>query len=175
MKRLLVLALFAISFSTFAQYRNSGFPTESVYDGIVKTDSHSLFGFLDSDNFQMHHSFGMSFTTFSGQGVAISSYTNSMMLKLSSKLNFQLEMSIVNSPYSSLGRNFQNSINGFYINNASINYRPWKNVDVILQYSQVPGGYYSPYSNYGYGFGGRSAFLDRYGFGNWNSNQSDEN
>jgi len=177
MKKMLLLAILAIAFTTFAQYRDSGFPTESVYDGIVKTDSHSLFGFLNSDNFQMHHSFEMSYMTFSGQGLAVGSYTNSMLFKFSKKLNFQLETSIINSPYSSLGKNFQNSINGIYIRNASLNFRPSKNVNVVLQYIQIPGGYFNPYSNYGfgYGFSGRSGFLNRYGFDNWNSNQSDDN
>lgn len=176
MKRLMLFMLLITAYTACAQYRDSGFPTSSVYDGIVKTDSGSLFGFLNSNNFQMHHSFGMSYTTFAGQGVAIGSYTNSMMLKLGHNLNIQLETSFVNSPYSSLGKNFQNSINGVYIDNASINYRPWKNVNVVLQYRQIPGGYYSPYSYYGgYGFTGRSAFLDRYGFGNWDGNTSGEN
>jgi len=132
MKKLLILFVIAFFANGFSQYRDSGFPTESVYDGIVKSEPHSLFGFLDSDNLKMSHSFEMSYSTFAGQGLALGSYTNSLSYKFSNSLKFLLETSIVTSPYSSLGKNYQNAINGIYINRAQLNFKPWKNVDVIL-------------------------------------------
>ena len=169
MKKLLILFVIAFFANGFSQYRDSGFPTESVYDGIVKSEPHSLFGFLDSDNLKMSHSFEMSYSTFAGQGLALGSYTNSLSYKFSNSLKFLLETSIVTSPYSSLGKNYQNAINGIYINRAQLNFKPWKNVDVILQYRQFPASaYYNPYYN-NYGFG-RSGFLNSYGYDNWNYN-----
>ncbi len=171
MKKIPILFVFVFTLNAFGQFKDSGFPTTSVYDGIVNTQSNSLFGFLNSDNFQMRHSYQMSLSTFGGQSLALGAYTNSIFYKFSNKLNFQLSTSIVMSPYSSLGKNFQNSFNGIYINNAQINYKPWKNVDVMLQYSQLPPGYYySPYSYYGYG----NSLLNGFGFNGWN-NQSPYN
>jgi hypothetical protein len=50
----------------------------------------------------------------------------------------------VNSPYSTLGKNFQNNINGIYLSRAAINYKPFKDVSISLQYRNLP-GVYNPY------------------------------
>ena len=178
MKKTIVLMVCLFTVAVFGQFKKTGLSTTSVYDGIVKTQSNSLFGFLNSDNFQMNHSVEMSFATAGGQSLALSAYTNSMFYKFSNKLNVQLSTSIVMSPYSTLGSSFQNNIKGIYITNAQVNYRPWKNVDVVLQYRQLPAGsyYYNPYSYYGGGYFGdsRAGFLNQYGFQNWNA-PTDEN
>ncbi|HKI77609.1 MAG TPA: hypothetical protein VKA26_03620 [Ignavibacteriaceae bacterium] len=175
MKKLLILITIIFSFSAYAQYRDKGMPTSSVYDGIVKTDSHSLFGFLNSDNFSMSHSFGLSYMTSGGEGLSLGTYTNSIMYKFSKNLNFQLQTSIVTSPYSTLGKDFQNSINGIYIDRAAINYKPSKDVNISLQYRQIPGGYYNSYYNpYYYGYS-NSFNRNFYGFDTWDANPADDN
>lgn len=65
-------------------------------------------------------------------------------------LNIQLDVSVIHSPYSTLGERFQKNITGLYISNASVNYRPWKDVSIHLQYRSLPygyGGYYNPLYN----------------------------
>ena len=65
-------------------------------------------------------------------------------------LNVQLDVSVVHSPYSTLGDTFQKNLSGIYISNAAVNYRPWKDFSVHLQYRNIPYGYgyYNPYFNY---------------------------
>ena len=137
--------------ATFAQFRDSGFETNSVKEGIVTENSNALFGFLNSDDFIMRHSFSLNYSSFAGQGMSLTSYTNSMFYRLMNNLNVQLDVSVMYSPYSTLGEQFQKDISGIYISNAAINYHPWDNFSVHLQYRSMPFGYgyYHPF--YGYG------------------------
>jgi hypothetical protein len=150
MKNILVIFLFGTSF-LLAQYRDNGTEVKSVKDGIVSQNSNALFGFLNSDDFIMRHSLSMSYSSFAGQGVSLTSYTNSMFYRLYSNLNVQLDVSVLYSPYSTLGDKFQKDISGIYISNAAVNYHPWENFSVHLQYRAMPFGYgyYHPF--YGYG------------------------
>jgi hypothetical protein len=175
MKKTIVLTICLFTAVAFGQFRQTGLSTSSVYDGILNTQSNSLFGFLDSDNFHMNNSFEMSFATSGGQSLAMNTFTNNMFYKFSNKLNVQLSTSFVMSPYSSLGSSFQNNIKGIYITNAQLNYKPWKNVDVMVSYRQLPPGsyYYSPYSYYGGGWS--TGFFNNYGFPDSNnSNEKDK-
>ena len=150
MKKILFIILLGFSLTGFAQFKNSGIDSPSISDGIVDHSSSgtSLFGFLNSDNFLMKHSYELSYEAFGGQGLALGVYTNSMFLKLGSDLNVQTDISVVNAPYSTLGKSFQNSISGIYLSKAALNYQPYKDLSISIQYSRLPGGY-NPY----YGFG----------------------
>lgn len=134
----------------FGQYKDPGFPTESVKDGIIDPaySSGNLFGFLNSENFHMKHQFSMSYSAFGNHGVALGIYTNSMMYNFTDNLNVQTDISFVNSPYSTLGKDYQNSLNGIYLSRAAVNYKPWKDVAITLQYRRIPYNYYYPYSGY---------------------------
>ena len=149
MKKLLIIIFLGFSLTAFAQYKDSGISNNDIRDGLFAKPSGSLFGFLNSDIFKMQQSYSMSYSTSGSQGMALGVYTNSMALKLSNNLNLQLDASVVNSPYSTLGSDFQKSINGFYINRAAVNYQPWKDFTISVQYSNMPYSYYSPYSYYG--------------------------
>jgi len=92
--------------------------------------------------------YSLSYSSFGSNGVALGVYTNSMQYQFSDKLNVQLDASLVHSPYSTLGKNFQNNINGIYIDRAQLNYAPWDNVNVVLQYRQLPYNYYSGFGYY---------------------------
>lgn len=83
--------------------------------------------------------------------MALGVYTNSMAYKLASNLNIQLDASLVHTPYSSMSKQFQNNINGIYISNAQLNYEPWKDVRVVVQYRNLPYSYYNGYDGFGYG------------------------
>jgi hypothetical protein len=149
MKKLLVL-IFAVMIGTgYSQFRQKGLSTEHISDGIInQNQGTTLLGFLNSNNFSMHHSYDVSYTSFGSANLALTTYTNSMFYKFSNKLNVQVDASVVYSPYSSLGQNFQNEINGIYLSKAAINYRPWKDVFITVQYSHLPVTYYSPFSGY---------------------------
>jgi hypothetical protein len=165
MKKLAILFLVAFTVTAFSQYKDSGFPENDVKDGIVSHsgNSNSLFGFLNSDNFSMHHSFSLSYSSFgNGEGLSLGVYTNSMMYKFANNLNVQLDASFVTSPYSSFGKDFQNNLNGIYISKAAINYKPWKDFSISVQYRNLPYSYYNPYSPYSnyYGYGLFNQFDD---------------
>lgn len=150
MKKILIIIVFLTTVNLFGQYKDTGLETKNIKDGIVSPNSNFLFGFLNSDDFIMRHSFGMSYSSFAGQGVSMTTYTNSMLYKLMTNMNVQMDVSFLYSPYSTLGEKFQKDISGIYISNAAINYYPWKNFSVHLQYRSMPFGYgyYHPF--YGY-------------------------
>ena len=147
MKKLVLLLLITVAVSAFGQFRDDGLNKPSVKEGITTETSNYMFGFLNSDNFQMRHSFSMSYTSFGGNGISLGTYTNSMYYKLLNNLNMQMDVSMVYSPYSSFGKNFQNDINGIYISRAAVNYTPFKDMHISIQYRNLPysGYYYNPY------------------------------
>ena len=159
MKKYLLTIFVLLSVCINAQFKDPVFETEKPKDGIMNNSSNSLFGFINPDNFSMHHSIGLSYSTFGNYGTSLATYTNSMMYKFSDDMNIQLDASFVTSPYSSLGKDFQNSIQGVYIDRAAFNYRPWDEFSISIQYRNVPNYFYDPYNRYN-GFYGNS-FYDR--------------
>lgn len=151
MKNVLIIVFILYSANIKAQFRDTGIEPKSVKEGIVTENSNALFGFLNSDDFIMRHSFSLNYTSFAGQGMSLTSYTNSMFYRLMNNLNVQMDVSVMYSPYSTLGDQFQKDISGIYISNAAVNYYPWENFSVHLQYRSMPFGYgyYHPF--YGYG------------------------
>ncbi|GAB4291229.1 MAG: hypothetical protein Kow0098_10330 [Ignavibacteriaceae bacterium] len=153
MKTLIILTVLLLCVQVPAQFRDDGMPKEEIMDGIVsKRNSTSLFGLFNSEIFQMRHSYNLSYSSIGGQGLALGVYTNSMLFRLASNLDVQVDASFVHSPYSTFSKEFQNSINGIYLSNASVNYRPWSDVFISVQYSNEPYNYYYPfyYGRYGY-------------------------
>jgi hypothetical protein len=146
----IVLIILIFGATAVAQYKDTGLQTNTVKDGIVSPQSGNLFGFLNSDDFIMRHSFSMNYTSFSGQGISVGMYTNSMFYRLMDNLDVQADVSVTYSPYSTLGEAHQKSLAGIYLSNAAINYRPFKDFSVHLQYRNMPYGYgyYHPF----YGF-----------------------
>jgi hypothetical protein len=149
MTKFLLILIFT-SLTAFGQFRDVGLNQPKVKEGIVDQSSGFAFGFLNSENFQMRHSFNLSYTSSGGHGMSVGSYTNSMFYKLMSNLNVQMDVSVLFSPYSSFGQSFQNDINGVYISRAAINYYPFKDMQISIQYRNMP--YYNPYFGSGGGF-----------------------
>ena len=149
MKKIFVL-VFAVMIGTgLSQYRPTGLSTEHISDGIInQSQGTPLLGFLNSSNFQMHHMYDVSYSTSGSNSLALTTYTNSMSYQFSKNLNVQVDASVVYSPYSSLGKTFENNINGVYLSRAAINYQPWKDVFISVQYRNLPVTYYSPFSGY---------------------------
>jgi hypothetical protein len=153
MKKLIFLIVIIFGIGVQAQFKEPAFTGESPSNGILNNSSspsNDLLGFINLNNFSMHHSIGLSYLSFGGQGLSLATYTNSMMYKFSDNMNVQLDASFVTSPYSSLGKNFQNSLQGIYISKAAINYKPWNDVYISIQYRNIPNAYYNPYSRFGY-------------------------
>lgn len=155
MKKILIIALTLITIS-FAQFRENNLFKPGVKDGLVNSDPNFLFGLFNSNNFSMNHSYSLSFSSFGSNGLALGVYTNSMLFKLTDNMNFQVDASLVHSPYNSFGKDFQNNLNGFYISRAQFNYKPYENFSLSIQYRNMP-GYNSPY--------GYDDYYNRFPFG----------
>ncbi len=159
MNKLTLIIFLLCAAAIMGQYKETGIQTTSVKDGITNSSSNNLFGFLNTNDFTMRHSFSMQYSSFGSQGLALGVYTNSMFYRLMDNMNVQLDVSLIHSPYSTFGEAFQKDISGLYISNAAINYRPWKDVSIHLQYRTMPYGYgyyspfygmYSPFRNPGF-------------------------
>ncbi len=147
LKRLVIISLLFSSFS-FSQFKDKNV-APTIMDGITNySPSGFLTNFLNPDNFKMKHSVSMSYAAFGGNGIALSTYTNSMALRLTKNLNIELDASVVASPYSSFGNEHQKSLNGIYLTRAQLNYKISENSKLVIQYLNLPpGSYYnSPYN-----------------------------
>lgn len=146
---LMVLVLIMSSVS-FAQFKDQLSDQPSVQSSLIRSDEgNSLLGFFNPANFSMRQSVSMSYTTFGNQGLALGMYTNSMSYKISNPLTLSADVSILNSPYSSLGSKFSQGLNGIYLTRADLNYHPTNNFQIDLQFNQNPlYRYYNPYYYY---------------------------
>ncbi|GAB4131734.1 MAG: hypothetical protein Fur0015_05480 [Ignavibacteriales bacterium] len=150
MKKIFLFSLL-IPVLTFAQFKSESDKKVNLLSGITNNNPSSfLTSFFNPENFSMKHSVSMSYSSFAGQGIAMGVYTNNMSYKISDKMNVEADISLVNSPYSSLGNNFSKEINGIYLSRAQFNYQPTENFFITLQYNSLP--YYSPFLNNGFGF-----------------------
>lgn len=150
MKKIILFILFT-SVVSFGQFKGDESKNVDLRPGILSDNPiGSIFSFIDMSKFSMNHSFGMSYSSFGNNGMALGVYTNKIAYEFNEDLSFQLNTSFVNSPYNTLGENFTKSINGVYIDNARINYHPSDKFNISLQFSNRPYGYYNGYSRRGY-------------------------
>jgi hypothetical protein len=159
MKKYILFTFLLISISVNAQFRDQSDKPVDIKSGIVKDNTTSLFGFINPENFKMHHAFDISFQTFGSGNLALTTYTNSMFYKINEQLNIQADVSLVNSPYNTFGKEFSSYINGLYLSRAQISYRPSENTSIIFEYRNLPNGYYPSYW-YGYSPFYRNSFFD---------------
>jgi len=118
-----------------------------VNDVIVHDNPSSfIFGWFNPDQFHMRHSLSFSYESLNGQGLSLGTYTNSMRYDFADNLNAQADVSLSYSPYNSIPSFGKNDFSNVYLSRAELNYRPWENTIVTLQYRNSPYGFYDPYS-----------------------------
>ncbi len=153
-KVFMILVLVAFTMS-YAQFKDESNNNPDIKSSILNHSGSSglLFGFFNPENFQMHHTFDISYSASGSSGLALSTYTNSMFYKFNDKLNIKADISVVNSPYNTFGSQFSKQLNGIYLSRAQLNFMPSKNMRISVEYSHLPyyNSYYSPYS-YGFGY-----------------------
>jgi len=155
LKKLVIILLFISSLS-FSQFKDKDL-SPTIMNGITNySPSGFLSSFLSPDNFQMSHSINMSYSAFGGNGVALSTYTNSITFRFSENINLEVDASLVASPYSSFGEDHQKSINGIYLSRAQLNYKISNNSNLVIQFLNPPPGKY--YNNYYNDFDNNSPF-----------------
>ncbi len=157
----LILVLLVIGWgSAQAQFKSQLGTEGRVSDGVAPADQPSMIlGFFDPEKFHMHHSFSLSYQTMGGEGMSLGTYTNSMSYDFTDRLNARADVSFMYSPYNSfsgIGTKGKNDLSSLFLSRAEVNYKPWDNVIMQVQFRQVPfGGYlYSPYYDPWYMGGG---------------------
>ncbi len=141
----IVIGFCSLSEDIRAQFKEKASEKPSVSESLLRRPSPLYFlSWFNPNNFMMRHQFSMSYTSFAGRGLSLASYTNSMFYRIADPLHVRLDVSMLYSPYSSFGTD---DLNRIYISNAELNYRPWENFYIQLQYRQLPIGTYSPYYN----------------------------
>jgi hypothetical protein len=142
MKRNLFFACLLVWFSSssVAQFRGSEPKPPSMSDQR-QPSSPSFFGFLSSDDFQMRHSVSMSYLSMGNQSLGVTMYTNSMRYRLADNLFARADVSLAFSPFGSMGAQSKNDFSSIFLNRVSIDYKPFKDVQINLQYRGYPNGY----------------------------------
>lgn len=145
MRKLLLVLLVtafvvALPQGAFAQFRkDTGNPNIS---GILNTSNGGiLFGFLDPSKMQMHHSVSMSYGTLAGNGLALSTYMNTIDYRFSDNLFLRTNIGIMTSPFNSYGEDFYLNKPQFF-GGAELQYKFSENSRLMLQFQSTPYGYY---------------------------------
>lgn len=135
---------------SYAQYK------EIPYETRVKLKSNNMIlGFINPKNFSLRHSFNLSYQTFGSGSYSIASYTGTLSYKILENLNVSADVTMQYSPFANLGssnsvlnKDFQNSLNGVYLSRVSLNYRPFKNMFINIDYVNNRNSYLLPYDYY---------------------------
>jgi hypothetical protein len=131
-----------------AQFKSQVEEKPSVAESMIRPDdSGNFLGFFNPQNFMMRQSFSFSTMLLGGKSIGLAMYTNSMFYKVSDPLNVRLDVSLMRSPFNSLGKDFQSDVNKLFISRAEVNYKPFDNMIIQFQYRQIP---LSAYGNYYY-------------------------
>lgn len=150
-----VALFFCITIVAEAQLRQDlVHPREDFGSSVTHThdQSESTIGsWMNMLNMTMSHSYSMNFSNFGGQMQNLNAYTNSMHFDLSDRVDAQVDVSVLHSPFgNSMMRANQNSMNTqIVIDQARIDYRISDNTRISFQFSQNP--YYSSYGRTGFG------------------------
>jgi hypothetical protein len=161
MRSLIVLIAIVGLQTSLAQFKPKAGEQPRVSDSFIQPQSSSdWFNLFNPNNFQMRHSYSASYSMGGGQGLALQRYTNTMMYQFLPNLDARVDLSLQNSPYSTLDYKLQNQFSKAFISRVELNYHPSDNMVIRLQYRELP------YSYYGYGynrsFGGMFSGLENY-------------
>ena len=137
------VAMFMVVAVGSGQLKTRGEQKTSVSESIVRSDDGGLlFGWFDPSRLLMRHSYSMSYSAMGGQGLAIGAYTNSLFYSFSAPLSVQFDVSVMHSPYNSFGSEFSKNFSGVYLSRAQLDYRPYDNLWLQIQFRQVPSLYW---------------------------------
>jgi hypothetical protein len=151
---LVVLMLLSGTPALRAQFRGQEPRPPSVAEKVQGESSSLLFGFLNTDNFHISQSISTSYMSSSWGGLGVTTYTNSILYKISDPLTFSADVSYLFSPYGSASEVMRSDANKIFLQRAELNYRPTRDFSIVIEYNQVPAGLYgfsaiNPYGWYG--------------------------
>lgn len=137
--RLVITVFLGICLAGVAEAQFKGQLPEShtnAGEAMKRPSEGLLFGWLDPSRLSMRHSYSLSYSSFGGQGLSVGMYTNSLFYQFSAPLDVRFDVSLVHSPFGSLGKS--GNFGGIYLNRAELNYRPTDNMWFQIQFRQLP-------------------------------------
>lgn len=147
---LLAIVIVLLMDPAFAQLRSQQETHTSVASSLVRPVP-SISGFMswfNPDNFTIRHSFSLQYMAGGGYGLSLATYTNTMFYQIADPLNVRFDVSLQGSPFGGYGFGDRVNFNRLFLRRAELNYQPWENFRIQLQYRQLPYGYYGWYSPY---------------------------
>jgi hypothetical protein len=119
---------------------NSSVVTQLYDTGATATNAlGNLFG---AENFEMGHSYQMSFSSFGGNASSMGMYTNSMMWQFNSDLAARVDVA-VSHPLTQNNGAFGEQNARVFLRNAEVSYQPTENMNIHFQFRQSPHGRYA--------------------------------
>ncbi len=153
MRRLSLIAviLALVTSVSFSQFKDIPSETKSK----LKSNSGLILGFINPKNFSISHSINMSYQTGGNSSVSLTSYTATLNYKILKNMNISADVTMQYSPYASIGSNnpainkdFQNSFNGINLSRVSLDYKPFKNMYISINYINMKNNSYWYDNNY---------------------------
>jgi hypothetical protein len=157
-----IIAAFCLLFASGAgaQLRSRTIQDQSASISMVRPGAglSSFFGLLNPDNFLMKHTLSYSYLNAGGTGLSVASYTNSMFYQIADPLNVRMDITLQGSPFGPTAGADRNNLSKLYVSRVELNYQPWKDVFLQLQYRESP---YFSYRDFGDPFGFGPSWGDR--------------
>ena len=154
MKKLALLALTIALLTNFSFSQFKDIPVETKTKIKRGSSSGLILGFINPKNFSLSHSFNMSVMTGGSSSVSLASYTATLSYKVLKNMNLSADVTLQYSPYASIGSNnpainkdYQNSLNGINLSRVSLDYQPFKNMYISINYVNLKNSPYL-YDNY---------------------------
>lgn len=160
----LLLLLLGMSSLSQAQLRKDLTSSSDLTGPIIKQQDPSQGANLGNlFNMQMSHSYSMNFASYGGQFQNMNAYTNTMQFFFSEDLTGRVDLQLLHSPFgnnSFMGNNSTGMDMEFRVRNAELNYQISENSSIKLQFQQVPGYGFNPWTGRSYSNPFNSPFGD---------------
>ena len=144
---LCLVSMLSVAAPAEAQLRETAKQNSSVVTQLYDTGSsatNALGTLFGADDFQMGHSYQMSFSSFGGNATSMGMYTNSMRWQFNSDLAARVDVGVAH-PLANNGP-FGNQETKVFLRNAELAYEPSENMKLHVQVQQSPyGRYASPF------------------------------
>ncbi|TVQ65539.1 MAG: hypothetical protein EA360_08825 [Balneolaceae bacterium] len=131
--------------------RNDDFTAAYTHQGNASAPG----SWMNLLNMSMSHSYSMTFNNFGGQMNNLNAYTNHMLFDISDRLNAQVDVSVLHSPFGNSFMNNNQLGTKIILDQARLDYRLSPNSSISVQFSQRP-------AYYGYNPFGQSSFHSPY-------------
>ncbi len=159
MAAVIILIVALASMQADAQFRSDERGTPRVAGSMMQGgQGSSIFSFFNADNFNMNHSYSMSYMTMGGRSMSVGLFTSSLGYQFSESLDAQVDVSMMHQPHNTFNSNMNHNP-GVFISRAALNYEPSENFRMQFEFRQIPGGSY-----YGYGSPFYNPWYNRFGY-----------